>query len=207
MTKATPETALQQAGVLATSYDSPDGEAILSIREVSHATVIRLQTLLSPQELKLTLAEAGIDLSLGVGQSTGQDPATLCIGPREWLLFSEFLDADRVLAKCHSSVDRKRSTLNDHSDAMAVIRVSGSASSWLMSKMSCLDFHAATRHGQHCATTLFGQITAVVHYHEVWAEFLFDLIIDRGYASPCWKLLLASAPHAEELFHELGVPV
>jgi heterotetrameric sarcosine oxidase gamma subunit len=202
-----PETALQQAGLQATAYESLDGAEILSIREVSHATVIRLLTLSTPQELKSSLAEAGIDLSPGVGQTTGQDPAALCIRPQEWLLFSEFLDADRVRAKCLSSVDRTRSTLNDHTDAMAVIRVSGSASSWLMSKMSCLDFHAATRHGQHCATTLFGQITAVVHYHEVRSEYLFDLIIDRGYATHCWKLLLASAPHAEELFHEFGIPV
>lgn len=205
--KEMPETALQQAGIQATAYDSPDGEEILSVREVSHATVIRLQTLLAPEELSLSLTETGIDLPFSVGQSTGQDPAVLCVSPQEWLLFSEFLDADRVLAKGLSCVDNARSTLNNHSDALAVIRISGSASSWLLSKLSCLDFHAGSSHGQHCATTLLGQITTVVHYHEVRAQFLFDLIIDRGYAAHCWKLLLASAPHAEELFHEMGIPV
>jgi heterotetrameric sarcosine oxidase gamma subunit len=203
MTFKHPETALQQAGILEGEFESSDNGEALCIREITHATVLRLHTLSPLADIGSDLAECGLEMPAKVNRSTGQDPAVLCIGPQEWLFFSEYLDAERLLNKVRPCVDLSVSALNDNSNGLATLRVSGFASAWLLGKLSCLDFQSGRQHGQHCARTLMAQATVVVHYHQPRngsSPFVFDLIFDRSYAAYCWQLLLASAPHAVELY-------
>jgi len=206
MTFKHPETALQQAGILEGEYESSDRGETLSIREITHATVLRLHTLSPVADTCSGLAKCGLETPTTVNQSTGQDPSVLCIGPQEWLFFSEYLDAERLLNKVRPGVDLSVSTLNDNSNGLATLRVTGFAAAWLLGKLSCLDFQSGRHDGQHCARTLMAQATVVVHYHQPRngsSPFVFDLIFDRSYAAYCWQLLLVSAPHAMELYQVL----
>ncbi len=207
MTTHHPPTALEQAGVSENGYEGDyEGEA-LRIRELSGATVLRLHTLLPLEAIQPAMQSCGLELPALANHSVGQDPAFLCLRPGEWLLFSEFLDSDRLLQRVRPGVEKASTALIDASDALATFRLSGAAAPWLLSKLSCLDFHSGQDAGQHCARTLLAKITAVIHFHQPRngsSPFVFDLIFDRSVASYCWQVLRASAPHAEEMCRNWG---
>ncbi len=203
MTTHHPPTALEQAGIVEEAYESET----LRIRQVPGATVLRLHTLQSDEEIQQAMASCGLELPTQVNHSCGQDPAALCIRPGEWLLFSEFLDSARLLQQVQPGVERASTALIDASDGLTTFRLSGAASPWLLSKLSCLDFHGATAAGQHCARTALAKITVVIHYHQPRngsSAYVFDLIFDRSVASYCWRVLCASAPHAAEMCGAAG---
>ncbi len=196
-------TVLQQSGLEHAIWQS----AQLEMRELTNTSLLRLHSLQPEPDLQQALRTHDLELPLEVGQCTGRDPVVLCLRPAEWLLFSEFLDVSRLSDKVASLLDARSSALLDLSASQVIFRLSGAAAPWLLQKLTGLDLFAPEPKAAYCARTRLQHVAACLHYHLPCGhhtEFVHDLIIDRSLARYTWDLLLASAPHAQELSLEYG---
>jgi len=193
-----PDTALQQSGLVDVSYRSQH----IFMRELTGIALVRIHSLRPFSVLQEGMARCGIQLPANVNQSIGQDPAALCLSPGEWMLFSEFLGYMRLIEQVRIAVDNHHNVALDFSAGLTVFRLAGSGIPWLLAKLSGLDFGGALPPAAYCARTRLQHVAAMLHYHQpggLATESVFDLIVDRSVARYLWELLIASAPHAEEL--------
>lgn len=194
-------TALQQAGIETRTFEA----VTLRIEEVNGVSLVRLH---SVQEQPLS--GSPVPALPGVtGTCSGDDPVALCLRPGEWLLLSESTPARSLVQSFEPLTDPERTAVLDGSDGLAMFRLSGPGSPWLLSKLSCLDFLNDRNHGTHCARTKMGHVAVIVHYHQphlpqYGGKFVFDLIVDRSIAKYLWSLLTESAGHADELTKQHG---
>ncbi len=198
-------TALQQAGLAGNSHGSDSTD----LRELTGVTLVRIHSLQPFATLREDMAACDILLPASVNQSLGQDPAVICLAPGEWLLFSEYLSAGRLFEQVQPAVDPHHTAALDVSAGLAVFRLAGGASSWLLHKLCGLDFHDHHPVAAHAARTRLQQVAVTLHYHRpggLGNACVFDLICDRSLARYLWQLLLASIPHAEELEQKYGTP-
>jgi len=194
-------TALQQAGIETRTFEA----VTLRIEEVNGAAFVRLHSL---QEQPLS-GDSPLTLPVDTGTCSGDDPAALCLRPGEWLLLSESTPARSLVQSFKPHTDPEKTAVLDGSDGLAMFRLSGPGSPWLLSKLSCLDFLNGQNHGAHCARTKMGHVAVIVHYHQPLlpqysGKFVFDLIFDRSIAKYLWSLLTESASHADELTKKHG---
>lgn len=184
--------ALGQAGASQVEFTS----ASLALREVPGVSIARAQSM-------RPAAQAGWPQL--TGRVTGGDPAMLCVRPGDWLLISEAGAAGELLDRASEQADAAMTLVHDHSDGLALFRLSGAGAPWLLNKLSGLDFQSGVNSGPHCARTRLGHVAAVVHYHELEpGSFVFDLVFDRSVAKYLWELLTASVAHADELAAGFG---
>ena len=173
----------------------------LEIRELAGAAIVRVHSL---PELQKS-APIPINLPAKTGHCSGNNPTALCLRPGEWLLLSESVESSDLLQHAGSMIDPERAAVNDNSDALTIFRISGNGAPWLLSKLSGLDYLAGAASSEHCARTRMGNIAVVVHYHQVAdGPFVFDLVFDRSFAKYFGNLLIASAPHADDLASAYG---
>lgn len=145
------------------------------------------------------------DLPEKTGQARGTDPSILCLRPGEWLFINDTVEAGNLVQDIADEFGDEGAAVYDNSEGLAVIRLSGAGGPWLLSKLSGLDFLAGRSAGQHCARTKLGHMAVVIHYHCAGdGPFVFDLVCDRSLARYLWELLLASAPHADDLARAYG---
>ena len=191
------QTSLEQAGM----EKHPFHSATLKLEEVPAVSKLRLHSLMDDPLRGSHSYSPGAE----TGSSSGDDPAILCLRPREWLLLSESIPAQRLQQQIEELVDSAQSATLDASDGLALFRLAGPGAPWLLSKLSCLDFLAGRKYGRHCARTKMGHIAVIVHYHQPRGDqFVFDLIFDRSLASYLWLLVTESAGHADELAKTYG---
>lgn len=161
----------------------------ISLEEVTGMSITRLRSPGMPAQLPT-----------GTGQYAGGDPTVLCLRPGEWLSVSESLSPRDLVEKMTAMAGGECSTIHDCSHGLAVFRLRGKGSPWLLGKLSGLDYQAGIKTGRHCARTRMGHISVLVHYRQVDdGTFGFDLVLDRSYARYLWELLTASAAHANDL--------
>jgi heterotetrameric sarcosine oxidase gamma subunit len=189
MHKATPikqmKSALKQAAIECIEFNS----GTLELSELTELSIARVHSS-APQT----------GLPAGTGQCSGEDPAILCLRPGEWLSVSETLELQALQEALTQMTGAGLSSVDDHSHGLAVFRLQGEGSPWLLSKLSGLDYLAGRSAGTHCAETRMGQISVLVHYHGFNNEAdVYDLIIDRSYARYFWELLTESSAHADDL--------
>jgi heterotetrameric sarcosine oxidase gamma subunit len=200
---------LRQAGV--EERDLRLGSVRLT--EIADLTLTRLRHIGTPPERIST----ELDLPDRTGRCAGTDPAVLCLAPGEWLFVSRVMTPDQLLKRLQTCMDGSLSLICDLSDGRVVLRLSGEAASWLLSKLSGLDFAGITRAGPYCGRTRLGDAAVTVHYHPVdheqWSRSrergneipgVFDMIADRSMAAYLWALLRNAAPHANELTRHFG---
>jgi len=199
----TPDTPLQQSGLVDLNYS---GESI-ALRELSGIALLRIRSLQPYPAIRNKMVSCDIALPADVNQSLGQDPAAMCLAPGEWLLFSEYLGCKRLYAQVQAAVEPRHTVALDLSDAFTVFRLSGNGSSWLLNKLSALDFQKDISCAPRCARTRLQQVAVTLHYHQpggLATAPVLDLIFDRSLARYMWQLMVASAPHAEELELRFG---
>lgn len=190
-------TPLQQAGIEIRDRQFGD----VRLREMPGLSLAHLRLYRSTEEAAVPLG----DLPAQVGLCGGTDPVYLCLAPKEWLAISPSLGPSEMLSALREAIDGSAGAAFNLSDAKAVFRLTGAASPWLLSKLSSLDFPAETRHGQHCATTRMSDASVTIYYHrDEDGEWAFDIIGDRSIAAYLWGLLVASAPHANDLLRVTG---
>ena len=188
--------ALLQAGVVETTFTS----ATLTLSERTGLSIVRVH---GPGDLPQR-HDLPVALSSTTGQCAGQDPTALCIGPGDWLLISETRSPASIIEPLQRAVATELCSVFDLSHGLAAFRLSGPGAAWLLSKLSGLDFLAASATGEHCARTKMQHLAVVVHYHEPDGNQVFDLLFDRSVARYFWELLIASAPHADDLSIAFG---
>jgi heterotetrameric sarcosine oxidase gamma subunit len=177
--------ALQQSGTASRTYTGKT----LVLAESTDWSIVRLRS-----------NESVPGLPDETGQCSGGDPVTLCLRPGEWLSLSKILTPQQVRSELMSLALPPLATAYDNTHGLAVFRLQGSGAPWLLSKLSGLDYLAGVNSGTHCAQTRMAHISVLVYFHENSAgDSVFDLLLDRSYARYYWELLLASAPHADEL--------
>lgn len=188
---------LQQAGV--DERDLTIGE--IRLREVTNLSLARLRSGHAAPPGGTGVAQ----LPTRTGQCSGSDPAFLCLGPQEWLVLSTASGPSQLVQSLQSAIGAGLAAAYDLTPGLVVLRLSGEAAPWLLSKLSCLDFISGTAAGRHCARTRMADAAVTIHYHqpadEAWA---FDLIADRSMAAYLWGLLGECAPHANELSNAFG---
>jgi len=193
--------ALQQAGIGECSFKA----GTLILEEILPTAIVRVHSLTGQP----FAGSAPFDFPADTGTCSGDNPAILCLRPREWLLLSESISSQALMDPIESQVDAAQTSVLDCSDGYAVFRLAGAAAPWLLSKLSCLDFPGALNLGSHCARTKMGHTAVTVHYHQLLKHtapnpFVFDLIFDRSIARYLWLLLQESANHANELSMNYG---
>jgi heterotetrameric sarcosine oxidase gamma subunit len=199
--RGAPAGVLQQAGVNTGGLQTP----LLELREMVNMALLRLHSLQDSADLAESLAAANVNLPLHANEASGQDPATLCLRPGEWLLASEQAAPDELLDRLRPHVDPSLTVLLDNSDGLGVFRLSGPAAPWLLGKLSGLDFLSGVSEAQHAARTRMADIAVVLHCRPAPdGSPVFDLLFDRSVARYLWGLLVDAAPHAEELFTTHG---
>lgn len=177
--------ALRQAGVETTTFE----RQTLALEEVIGMSIARLRCTGLPA-----------DLPPETGRCAGNDPTVLCLRPGEWLSVSESLSQEELVARMTTEAGDQCTTIHDCSHGLAVFRLRGKGSPWLMGKLSGLDYLAGIKTGAHCAQTRMGHISVLVHYRKFdEGTFGFDLVLDRSYARYFWELLTESAAHADDL--------
>jgi len=194
------------------------GDEIDTVRYESDLLVIKLVTgtslvSVSSRETASTLTEnqqePRLPFPAEVNRVDGQDPAVMCLAPGYWNLFSEFLNSEQLLEHVRALQTSPVTAVVDFSAAHCVLRVAGDAAPWLLNKLGGMDFLTMANEQPACCRTRLEHAAVTVHYHKPGGhrrQCVFDLIINRSYVSYLWSLLLASAPHAEELFKHHGNP-
>lgn len=173
----------------------------LELSLLTSVTLMRLHSLQSRAELNTSLQSKDLNLPELPNQAGGQDPAALCLAPGDWLLFSEYLSAERLQHTLQECLNPQFTALIDQSSAYAVFRLSGKTAPWLLSKSSGLDFRKSVAQGQHCSRTRLDQVPAILHYHQPGSgssAYVFDVMIERSLASYTWQLFQRQFPHAIE---------
>jgi heterotetrameric sarcosine oxidase gamma subunit len=198
-------TALEQSGATSRQHDG----RLTSLCELDGTTLFRLHSLLPLAAIRDALEASGIALPLLVNQCQGQDPSVLCVAPGEWLLFSEYLGADRLGEQLRPAIEPHHTALIDLSPGLTVFRLAGKGSAWLLSKLTGLDFGKENLATAHCARTRLQHAAVTLHYHQtsgLKSEFVYDIIVERSFALYVWQLLIVALPHAEELAEQFGQP-
>ncbi len=190
---------LQQAGIA--ERDVLTGQ--VRMREITDLRLLRVRSFANPSSSELPSA----DLPIEIGQCSGADPVFLCLGPNEWLAVTASKENPVLSQLLQPTAAATQAVAYDLTDGLVVLRLTGAAAPWLLAKLSCLDFPAGTRQGRHCARTRLGEVAVTIHYHRpAGDDWAFDLFADRSIAAYLWALLQTSAPHANELALESGVP-
>ncbi len=192
------DTPLEQAG-LTHSVHKTDGFELSLLTTI---TLMRLHSLQPRAKLNTSLHGSDLHLPELPNQACGQDPAILCLAPSDWLLFTEYLSAERLQRALQERLNPKLTALTDQSSAYAVFRLSGRVAPWLLGKSCGLDFRKSVAQGQHCTRTRLDQVPAILHYHQPGSghnPFIFDVMIERSLAPYTWQLFLRQFPHAIEL--------
>jgi len=186
---------LSQSGI----SDAGHQADALSIQEVENIAVLRLR---ATSTVDKTFLQSH-DLPGRTGESSGQNPAVLCLRPGEWLLVSNTASRELLDSK-HDSVQADQQLYSwDQTEGLAMVRLQGPAAHWLMRKNSGLDFHVTSSTPGHCAQCRFGKISVIVHFHrDTEGAGIFDLLVDRSLVRYLWTLLGSTVPHADELEQE-----
>ena len=174
----------------------------VQLREITNLALARLRSMDSPPGAQAS----ALDVPIETGQCAGTDPVFMCLGPREWLAVSATSTPHRLSTQLQAVTQAARGmAVFDASDALATLRIAGTAAPWLLSKLGGLDFLAGAREGQHCTRTRLGEAAVTIHYREdTQQEWVFDVFVDRSIAAYLWALFLECAPHASELAQTHG---
>jgi len=200
-----PNSPLAQCGAGPGEYSGPD----LQLRELNGVALLRLHSLQSAEELNSALDAVNIQLPAQPLNSHGIDPSALSLAPGEWLLFSEFLGADRLSETLNSVLDGQHSRVLDLSPGHAVFRLEGRSAPWLLGKLCALDVFRMNPDEPCAMRTRIQEVAVTLHYHSPGGRKsgpVFDLICDRSMTRYLWQLLIASIPHAEQLLQLYGKP-
>jgi len=196
---------LAQCGAGPGEYSSPD----LRLKELHGVALLRLHSLQSAEELNSALDAVDIQLPVRPLKSQGIDPSAMSLAPGEWLLFSEFLGADRLSETLNSVLDGQHSQVLDLSPGHTVFRNEGRSAPWLLGKLCALDVFQFNPDEPCAMRTRIQEVAVTLHYHSPGGRKsgpVFDLICDRSMTRYLWQLLIASIPHAEQLLQLYGKP-
>ena len=109
-------------------------------------------------------------------------------GPGQWFVVSETIEPNTLLDQFETALEGSDATLTNLSHARSVTRIEGSDVRELLTKLCPLDIEAMS--AGDCATSLFGQLTALAH---CVADERFDLYVFRSFGLEMREMLIDEA--------------
>jgi heterotetrameric sarcosine oxidase gamma subunit len=112
--------------------------------------------------------------------AAGDDPRSLWLGPDRWLLVSDSMPADAVIAACDEALTGVLHNAVDYSAGLAVLRLAGGGARQLLATGTGIDLRPAEFAEGACCRTRLARIAAVI---TVDASGRFEIYADRSYES------------------------
>ena len=119
---------------------------------------------------------------------SSSDWVSLWNGPGQWLVVSNTLSSGELVSQLETTLADTRASVTDLSHARSVTRVEGTPVRDLLAKLCPLDIDSL-RPGD-CATSLFGQLTALVH---CTGDECLELYVFRSFGLEMWEMLFDEA--------------
>ena len=144
-------------------------------------SIDRLQerTIVSLKVARRSLDIAGERLNLAAPLcAAGDDPQSLWLGPDRWLLVSDSMTADAIVASCSKALTGVLHNAVDYSAGMAAMQVAGGEARQLLATGTGIDLRPASFTPGRCCRTRLAHIAAVITSRTVDR---FDIYVDRSY--------------------------
>ena len=122
---------------------------------------------------------------------TGAEFAVFWLAQNEWLIASKDIDAVEWCEKLAEIVSDKTQAINDLSDSLISIDVSGENSQVLLAEGCGIDLHAEKFSTGRYASTRFLDSSVIIH--RISEEPGFRLYVDRSVALHLWHWLADGA--------------
>lgn len=148
-------------------------------------------------EIDITALEqaAGSKIPLSPQEQTGTNPAVFWLAPNEWLITSSSINSRMDKQTWHPRLSEvlkgQTHTINDLSDSLTVMELSGEKSGELLAEGCGLDLHAGCfQTGSYASTRLF-QLPAIIY--KIDEEPCFRVYVDRSVALHLWNWFVDGA--------------
>lgn len=109
------------------------------------------------------------------------------LGPDEWLVTAPAAEESTLAANLRARLMGQHAAVTMVGEARAVIALAGGAAREVMAKLCPLDLHSRAFSVGDCAQSLVARVQALVHQRS--EAPLYDLYVDRSYASWLWQRL------------------
>ena len=189
MVEADRQTALSgqiEPGKLGAPSDESSG---LRLSERHPRAIAQLNGAPDEAALAQRLAAAGLVVSLSPNRAAeGKDWNALWNGPGQWLVVSDTLEPVTLIDQLEAALADSDATVTDLSHARSVSRIEGADVREMLAKLCPLDIEAMP--AGDCATSLFGQLTALTHCVD---DKCFDLYVFRSFGLEMWEALIDEA--------------
>lgn len=150
-------------------------------------TKIRIQCQADAEVDTTALAEiAGANFPERPKDGTGIDPSIFWRAPNEWLLVTPKENGQQLIDSMGTLLKDQTHALNDVSDSLAVIELSGEESIALLSEGCGIDVDPIIFKGGHYFSTNFIQLSTIIHrIHDM--RFIFRIYVDRSEVLHLWN--------------------
>ncbi len=108
---------------------------------------------------------------------SGSDPAALWVGPDQWLLIGERLQAEQIVSQCQLRLGSILHAATDLSDALACFVIEGSGARNLLAMGSGVDFDPSVFRAGKCVRTRIAKLAAVIR---AIGDEHFEVLVDRS---------------------------
>jgi sarcosine oxidase subunit gamma len=139
---------------------------------------------------------AGQDFPSQAGATSSGQIRVLCLGPGEWLIASDALEAAFIRDHLEPEMHEQGLVVVDLTQGLRVLQIRGQAMREVLSKGCGLDLHPHHFPAGRCARTRFAQISVVIECLDEPSRF--ELHVARSYAAYLQSWLLDAAVEFEE---------
>ncbi len=130
----------------------------------------------------------GCDLPTVPGTvESSSDCHILWIGPTEWLVTMSSCEGSVASEVLSAALAEFHAAVNDVSDSLHIIRVSGEDARLVLEKGCSLDLHQREFRPGRCARSVIAKATVLLHQTDDAPSF--ELYVDRSYAEYLWRWL------------------
>ena len=124
-------------------------------------------------------AGAALQISEQALQWRDGDPASYWLGPEQWLLTSDNMSADEIIAHVDSSLSGQLYAATDNSSQNACFSLTGPAARMVLAMGCGLDVHPSVFQAGQCTRTHFANVLLFIAALD---DNRFDLYVDRCHA-------------------------
>lgn len=155
-----------------------------AIREIPFVTKINLRGDPADHAFVRAVAEAtGIDLPLQHGRlAKAQDAKALWLGPDEWLIVSDAIEPDDLMARLRSKLAGIISSVVDIGAARTIIALTGPNATEVLAKGCGLDLHPSEFLEERCAQTHLARASVILERIESAVDQSWHIYVANSFA-------------------------
>lgn len=162
----------------------PDGPGVI-LGEHRPRAIVHLASRAAAALSEAVQTAVGVGLPVEPNRVLSNDRvAALWLAPERWLIVSERHDP----AALEAALGATSGAVNEATSGRTRIRVAGPKARALLARGCPMDLHPAEFRDGHCAQSLMGQISVLLHAVDDGAAI--DLYVARGLAASLWHFLV-----------------